>query len=206
MNLSLKDLPALGRPLLVLCIVLAACAGAIVYSGHAVKQAKTELSAAQGQLKEAHERVQRSGEERDMIQKYKDTYLQLVQQGLVGDEQRLSWLDALRIANAQSQLYGVDYEVGTQQAYSFASEAGAGSLAVQQSVMKLRMGLLTENDLFTFFQVLAAQKVGAFSVNQCNLQRLVPAASKPANQPTLKAECDVAWITIPGPTTSEGGS
>ena len=125
---------------------------------------------------------------------------------MVGEEQRLSWLDALRGANAQSQLYGVDYEVGAQQPYSFSSEAGANGLAVQQSVMKLRLGLLNESDLFTFFRALAAQKVGAFSVNQCNLQRLVPETTKPANQATLKAECEVAWITLPGPTAAEGGS
>jgi hypothetical protein len=206
MNLSLKDLPALGRPLLALGVVLVACAGAIVYSAHAVKQARAELAAAQAQLDEARGRVQRSGEERDMIQKYKDSYLQLVQRGMVGDEPRLSWLDALRAANAQSQLYGVDYELSVQQPYPYPAEAGTGGLTVQQSVMKLRLGLLYEGDLFNFFQALAAQNVGAFSVNQCNLQRLVPEISKPANQPTLKAECDVAWITIAGPTAAEGGS
>jgi hypothetical protein len=206
MGLSLKDLSALGQPLLVLCIVLAACAGAIAYSSRIVQHAQAELGEARGQLEEARGRVSRSGEERDVIQKYKDAYLQLMQFGMVGDEQRLSWLDALRAANAQSQLYGVDYEVGVQQPYSFASEAGANGLAVQQSVMKLRLGLLNESDLFSFFQALAAQKVGAFSVNQCNLQRIVPETTKPANQATLKAECEVAWITLPGPTAAEGGS
>ena len=206
MNLSFKDLPALGKPLLVLAIVLAVCVAAIMYSARAVTQAQVELVAAQGQLNEARGRVSRSGEERDVIQKYKDSYLQLVHFGMVGEEQRLSWLDALRSANAQSQLYGVDYEVGAQQPYSFSSEAGANGLAVQQSVMKLRLGLLNESDLFTFFRALAAQKVGAFSVNQCNLQRLVPETAKPANQATLKAECEVAWITLPGPTAAEGGS
>ena len=53
MNLSFKDLPALGKPLLVLAIVLAACVAAIMYSARAVKQAQVELVAAQGQLNEA---------------------------------------------------------------------------------------------------------------------------------------------------------
>jgi hypothetical protein len=206
MGLSLKDLSTLGQPLLVLCIVLAACAGAIAYSSRTVQHAQAELGEARSQFEEARGRVSRSGEERDVIQKYKDAYLQLMQFGMVGDEQRLSWLDALRTANAQSQLYGVDYEVGVQQPYSFASEAGANGLAVQQSIMKLRLGLLNETDLFSFFQALAAQKVGAFSVNQCNLQRTVAETTKPANQATLRAECEVAWITLPGPTAAEGGS
>ena len=43
MNLSFKDLPALGKPLLVLAIVLAVCVAAIMYSARAVKQAQVEL-------------------------------------------------------------------------------------------------------------------------------------------------------------------
>ena len=84
-----------------------------------------------------------------------------------------------------------------RQPYGFATEAEAGSLPVQQSIMKLKIGLLYEDDLLTFFQVLAQQNVGAFSVNQCSLQRLVPERRPSRLNPTLRAECDVGWITIP---------
>jgi hypothetical protein len=71
---------------------------------------------------------------------------------------------------------------------------------MQQSLMKLRFGLLYEDDLIRFFQRLAAENVGTFSVNQCSLQRIGPADPfQAANQPMLKAECEVAWITIPPP-------
>ena len=43
---------------------------------------------------------------------------------------------------------------------------------MQQSMMKLKLGLLHETDLLNFFRVLAEQQVGAFSVNQCSLQRI----------------------------------
>ena len=71
-------------------------------------------------------------------------------------------------------------------------------------MMKLKLGLLYETDLLTFFRVLAQQKVGAFAVNQCRLQRLTAGLSQPFNQPTLRAECDVAWITIPPPAAGRG--
>ena len=47
--------------------------------------------------------------------------------------------------------------------------------------MKLRLELLHEGDLFRFFQALAAQKVGRFTVNECKLQRL-PVESRGAGQ------------------------
>jgi hypothetical protein len=206
MKLGLRDLPALGQPLIVLGVILAVAAAGVVYTGKLIKQGRADLAAAQVQLKEANERVSRSGEEVDTLRRYIGPYQELERRGIVGEEQRLNWIDALRVANIDAQLYGVDYEVGSQVPYSFVEEVNAAGLPVQQSVMKLKLGLLYETDLLTFFRVLADQHVGEFAVNQCALQRLTSDVSKPLNQPTLRAECDVAWVTIPPPAAAEGGS
>lgn len=206
MGLSTRDIPALGRPLLALGLVVGLSAGSILLAERLVKEARGSLTKAQADLGEARKRVQRSGEERDTILRYVAPYQTLAQRGIVGEEQRLAWVDALRAANNEAQLYGVEYEVGAQQAYAFAAEAGAGSLPVQQSLMKLKFGMLYEDDLLSFFQVLAAQDVGTFTINQCALQRLVPEVVRPTNTATLRAECEVAWITIPAPAPAEGSS
>jgi hypothetical protein len=205
MALSAKDLTALGKPLAVLAIVILAGVTGAWYSGRAVKKADADLSAARAQHIEALERVTRSGDEYNTIVTFTPQYRELERRGLVGEEQRLSWVDALRTANADTQLYGVDFEVGPQQPYAYAAELNAGSLPMQQSLMKLRFGLLYEDDLIRFFQRLAAENVGTFSINQCSLQRLGPAEPfQAANQPMLKAECELAWITIPPSAPAEG--
>lgn len=206
MKLALQDLPALAQPLITVVAIVALCGAAIVYTGKLIKQGRADLAAAQGKLNEARQQVARSGDEVATLRTYIGPYQELEQRGIVGEEQRLNWIDALRVANLDAQLYGVDYEVGAQTAYGFAEEVNAGGLPVQQSTMKLKLGLLYETDLLTFFQRLAEQNVGAFSVNQCKLQRLTSNVSKPLNQPTLRAECDVAWVTIPPPAPAEGGS
>ena len=206
MKLALRDIPALGPPLVILGAILALGAAGIAYTGKLIKQGQADLAAAQGKLKEARERVSRSGDEVDTLRRYIGPYQELVRLGIVGEEQRLNWIDALRVANVDAQLFGVDYEVGSQIPYSFAAQVNAEGLPVQQSTMKLKLGLLYETDLLTFFRVLARQNVGAFAVNQCTLQRLTSDVSKPVNQPTLRAECDVAWVTIPPPAAPEGGT
>lgn len=206
MNISLRDLPALGRPLVVVIVILGLCAGGVIYTGKLIKQGRADLAGAQTKLKEARERVARSGDEVDTLRKYIDPYRELEQIGIVGEEQRLNWIDALRVANVDAQLYGVDYEVGSQTPYSLRAEVNAGGVPVQQSTMKVKLGLLYETDLLTFLRILARQNVGAFTVNQCNLQRLTSDVSRPVNQPTLRAECELAWVTIPPPTAEETGS
>jgi hypothetical protein len=205
-NLSSQDLRALTKPLIVLLVVAAAGAGLVVYSSQAVKKSKGEVEAQESALIEARNRVQQSGQEKDLIDRYVEPYRQLERLGVVGDEQRIGWIDALRAANREADLYGVEYDVGPQQPYTFVSEVSAGPLAVHQSIMKLRLGLLHEGDLFRFFQALAAQKAGTFSVNACILEPLKVDLAVPVNQPTLHAECELAWITIAGPSAQEGKS
>jgi hypothetical protein len=205
-NLSSQDLRALTKPLIVLLVVAAAGAGLVVYSSQAVKKSKGEVEAQESALIEARNRVQQSGQEKDLIDRYVEPYRQLERLGVVGDEQRIGWIDALRAANREADLYGVEYDVGPQQPYAFVSEVNAGPLAVHQSIMKLRLGLLHEGDLFRFFQALAAQKAGTFSVNACILEPLKVDLAVPVNQPTLHAECELAWITIAGPSAQEGKS
>jgi hypothetical protein len=203
MKLALSDINALGKPLITLVVVLACGAGASVYCHRLLQQAAADLASAKQKLAEAQKRVQQSGDERDTILRYIGPYRELAQRGVVGEESRLEWVDALRAANSRAKLYGVEYEVGAQQPYAFLNEVQAGKLPVQQSVMKIRLGLLYETDLLQFLRVLQAQNVGAFSVNQCNVQRLAGPVTKPANAPTLRAECDISWITIPAPGTEE---
>jgi hypothetical protein len=204
LNLSAQDLRALSRPLIVLGVVAALSAAVIAYSGRAVKNAQAQVKAEESSLIDARNRVQQSGDEKRVIQQYMEPYKQLERAGIVGEEQRISWIDALRAANQEADLYGVEYDIGPQQPYAFVNEIDAKNLSVRQSILKLRLGLLHEGDLFRFFNALAAQKVGRFSVNQCSLKRLPVDLAVPTNQPTLNAECELAWITIGGPSAEEG--
>jgi hypothetical protein len=198
-NFSSRDLRALSRPLLALGIVGVIAAAAVAYSGKAVTAAKAEVKSQEAERIEATNRITRSGQERGIIERYIEPYKELERNGIVGEERRIGWIDALRAANQEADLYGVEYQVSPQQAYSFSGEVGAGPLTVHQSLMKLRFELLHEGDLFRFFDALAAQKVGRFSVNQCTLTRLPVDLAVPVNQPTLSAQCELAWITIAGP-------
>lgn len=196
---SVRDLRALSKPLLTLGIVGAIAAAAVWYSGKAVTGAQAEIKGEEAKRIEARNQIQRSGQEKSVIEHYIEPYRELERAGIVGEERRIGWIDALRAANQEADLFGVEYEVSPQQAYSFSGEVGAGPLTIHQSLMKLRFALLHEGDLFRFFDALAAQRVGRFSVNQCTLTRLPVDLAVPVNQPTLNAQCELAWITIAGP-------
>ena len=203
LNMSSKDIRGLFQPLLLLVIIIGASVMALRYTDASVKKAQQGVSAQERLLSEARNKVQQSDQEKGVIERYVEPYMELERAGIVGEEKRISWIDALRAANSEADLYGVEYELEPQKPYAFKSEVAADALPIHQSVMKLRFEMLNENDLLHFFQALAAQKVGRFTVNECKLQRLPVNLAVPVNQPTLRVECEVAWITIAGSVPEE---
>ena len=153
-------------------------------------------------MREARTRLQKSGDEKEIIVRELPGYQYLQRIGFIGDEQRLNWLEGLRLANQQARLFGVQYQISSQQPYPYAAELDPGQLTLHQSVMKLNFQLLHEGDLMSFLGTLAKQNAGFFSVNQCRIERLSTSGSI-RFRPNLRAECDIAWITLradsPGP-------
>ena len=189
------DLQALRTPLLVFAGVALLCALAVYYSGRLMIAARQQLAQQQVQLKEARTRLHKSGEEKDIIVRYIDGFRQLERSGFVGEEQRINWLDGLRVANQQADLFGVDYQIGAQRPYAFASEFNPGALALNQSIMRVRFRLLHEGDLERFLAALARQGNGIFTVDQCALRR-IDTRGVIRYQPNVNAECDLSWLTI----------
>src|SRR5688572_29029519 len=192
--MNAEDLQALKAPLLVLVIVLLAGAGAIYYSDRLKVESRQQLVQQQKQLKDARTRLQKSGDEKDLIVRYLDGYRQLERAGFVGEEQRINWLDGLRIANQQADLFGVTYQIGTQAPYAYAAQYDPGQIVLNQSVMRLDFRLLHEADLMRFLTALSRQGGGLFSVDQCMLKR-IDNRGVIRYQPNLTAECDLSWIT-----------
>jgi len=189
------DLQALKAPLIVLLAVLLASAAAIYHFDRLKTEARQQLTQKQALLKEARTRLQKSGEEKDIIVKYLGGFRQLESAGVVGEEQRINWLDGLRLANQQADLFGVDYQIAMQRPYPYAADFNPGQLALNQSLMQLRFRLLHEEDLMRFLTALARQGGGIFTVDQCVMKRL-DTGGVIRFQPNVSAECDLSWITL----------
>jgi hypothetical protein len=68
--------------------------------------------------------------------------------------------------------------------------------------MKLEMPLLHENDLLGLLADLSSQVQALVSVKSCKLER-IPAPPAQTNAATLKAACEIDWITLQENAVSE---
>src|SRR5690349_12037042 len=123
-----EDIQALRAPLVafVMAIILSACA--IMYSRALLNDARTLLTRAEVQLANERSRVHGATENNTMIARYTGPYQQLAHAGFVGEEQRMNWIDGLRLANREARTFGVEYDIGAQRPYAYAAEVNPGPL------------------------------------------------------------------------------
>ena len=201
--MNADDLNALRNPLLLLVAVIAAGIGGIYYLDQNLAAAKRDLAQQTTQMRDARTKLQRSGDEKNIIVRFLPDYQKLEKLGFAGEEQRLNWVEGLRLANQEAQLFGITYQIGAQQPYPYASDLNPGQLLMHQSAMKISYSLLHEGDLMTLLRTLGKQGAGFFSVNQCQIERSGAGATVNVRyQPNLRAECELTWITVSAPTTA----
>lgn len=136
--------------------------------------------------------AQVDSEKRD-IRNFQHRYVALRQRGLIGDERRLAWLDAIRQTQDQLRLPPLSYEIEPQQVVTLEAPLDLGDLQLRGSRMHLHMELLHELDLFNFFASL--HDTSYFAVQDCSIKRLGVVAGTPGAS-TLGADCTLNWITL----------
>jgi len=188
------DLQALRTPLLVLVAVLLVAAAAVYSTEQLKSSSERQLAQQQARLNEARTRLQKSGDEKNIIVRYRDAFRALQRGGFVGDEKRINWLDGLRLTNREADLFGIDYQIGAQKKYQYAADLDPGQVELFESVMRLRFRLLHEEDIIRFFDLLARQNLGLFHVDRCDMRR-IDTRGVIRFQPNVSADCEVSWIT-----------
>ena len=188
------DISALRKPLVLLAALVVAAAAMFHVVWQRVDDAQQRLRQESARTREAQMRLQLSGREREVIAQNLDAYRELERAGFVAPEQRINWVTGLRDANQAAGLFGIDYQIGAQRVYRGAQQLNAPQLEVLESPMRLKAGLLHEEDLMRLFDALEAQHLGLYVLEECTLKRL-PTSGALRYQPHLDAECQMAWLT-----------
>ncbi|MET0265043.1 MAG: hypothetical protein ABW202_05465 [Duganella sp.] len=154
----------------------------------ALAQAQRERNAA------ATRYAQLDNEKRD-IRNFQQRYSELRQRGLIGEERRLEWVDAIRQVQESRRLPPLSYEIDPQQPVRLESALDLGEYTLQGSRMRLHMELVQDMDLFDFFADLHER--GFFALQDCSIKRLASAVQATATgAATLGADCTLNWITM----------
>ena len=136
-------------------------------------------------------------EEERLIIEYFPSFRELHQQGIIGEEHRLDWLEVLRDLGSSLKLSGLSYTIESQKPYAPSFAVNLSSYGLFRSTMRLNMQLLHEGDLFNLLEALNRQALGSFTVSSCRLNNnVVDDSSSDANRSNVTAECSLDWLTL----------
>lgn len=176
------------------------CAGVLLGAALLVGAASWYWAQQAGELAQAAQvraaaagRFQNVESEKQDIAIYQPRFMELQAGGLVGDENRLAWIEAVKAIQGNRKLVSASYEIEPQQALVSASPMALGDYQLRGSRMRVELGLVHELDLFHFIDDLRG--AGRFTVQDCKLKRTeAPAESVGVARQT--ANCTLVFLTL----------
>jgi hypothetical protein len=169
-------------------------------SWYAARQAQALAQAVQVRAAAAG-RFQNVESEKQDIALYQPRFAQLRAGGLIGDENRLAWIEAIKSIQDQRKLVSASYDIEAQQALVFAAPMAFGDYQLRASRMRVELGLVHELDLFRFIDDLRG--AGRFTVQDCTVKRNdVPADA--IGVARLTARCTLLFLTLGKPVPAQG--
>lgn len=135
-------------------------------------------------------------EEERIIKSYYPLYKSLERDGVIGEEQRLDWVDTLRAVAVNIKLPSLRYEISARAPYKPDYALDTGVFQLYASQISLRMGLFHEGDLVTMLDALNLNSPGIFSVKSCKLSRSSGVLQRNPARENIKADCQLRWVTL----------
>lgn len=200
MKFSKSDFHLIRWSVLAICASLLVSAIALYSSGHYADKAQKERRNAQNILNDARNHLAAILQDRENMDIYASEYGALIENEIIGDDQRLDWMEGLEKIRRQNLVASFSYAIAPQKIYTPQPPIDSGNFDIRYSEMKLQIDLLHEEQLPDFFNALRSQIKGWYQLEGCTLQRSTTINEDIDSITTatayIKAECSGGWITL----------
>lgn len=195
MNLTRDEWRRLALPIAAVLACLAAGAALIVWLQGEQRRAGQALAGARQERSQAVDRLNRIAEEEREVNDKLAIYRRLKTLGILGEEQRLEWADAMTRIRTGRELLDLRYTVDRQK---LLTSVGAKPTGVDfyASTMKVQIALLHEGDLLGFLHDLRESGKAYYAVKKCSIGRTGVAPTGTSIVPRLRADCEIDLITV----------
>lgn len=196
MIIEAADLRKLVPSIAGLVIMIAAGVAAILFTTRLGTQARTERDNARQMFSEADRKLRQIRSEEIQIRSNSNVFSELQKRGIVGEEQRLDWVELIKATQDNLRLREVRYEIAPQRPLDSKHSDAESTLAFYASTMSLQMQLLHEEDLLRFLAEIRQRATALIHIRRCDLSRSSSNADSGVPNANLQAECVIDWITV----------
>jgi hypothetical protein len=163
-----------------------------------VDKAQIEQRQLESQQREIRARLSRAPDEERELRNKIALFQQLQERGIIGQEERLNWVEQIARIKTARRLFDLQYEIAPQKPLGdslLPGGAQAGDYEFMSSTMNLQMPLLHENDLLGFLADLRQNVHAHLLVRDCSIERM-PQTPERGVAAQLRAACTIDWVTL----------
>ncbi len=147
-------------------------------------------------------KINSSVESNQIIDEFESNFLKLVNQGVVGAEDRLSWFETIQNTAKKRGMPSVKYSISTQEKLKEKNlRKDYRGIDVFKSVMTLDIKMAHEGDLFALLNDLKKAD-GLFAVDRCDVKKTSKRTVDIEN--AMKAYCELGWYTFRSSKSKKG--
>ena len=141
-------------------------------------------------------KIDSSVENNQIIDQFETNFLKLVNQGVVGTEDRLSWFETIQNTTRKRGMPSVKYSISSQELVKEKNlKREYRGINVYKSVMTLDIKMAHEGDLFALLNDLRKAD-GLYTVDKCRIEKVSLKSINSNNN--MKAYCELGWYTFRG--------
>lgn len=194
--------PAMSRALSVFIFVFVISAIVVSASFYYLDGIGQDEQAAKRAMRIWQSKIDKSVEKNQIIDAFETKFVRLVNRGVVGSEDRLSWFETIQDTTERRGMPSVIYSISSQQPFIENNlKKEFKGVDVYKSEMTLDINMAHEGDLFSLFNDLR-QANGLFAIDSCNITKINKRDISVNSR--MKAFCELGWYTIKGTNANVG--
>ncbi len=189
-KLTREDFQRLRRELITFAAITVFAIAFHFGSNYLEQSLLEKVSNAQAQLNEAHSQLSLVQQELTDLHRYLPRYQRLIAEHIIGDEQRLEWIETLESIQANLHLPGLKYDFDPRR--PLAAPVGLTLMhhKLLTSPMKLEVFTLHEEQLVNTLEAIHQRVVGLPVLRGCEMTPTSTGNARTATQ------CQYDWITL----------
>lgn len=154
-----------------------------------------------GEMRSWRNKIEVANKNNQILVQHEDTFKKLKDKYVIGDENRLSWVEVVQKVADSRRIASVKYNIASQELLdkNTLGKKYAG-IDVFKSVMSLEMKFIHEGDLFVMLNALRDEAKGLVAVDKCDVELI----NKEVNDgiigqnitDNMRAYCELSWYTL----------
>lgn len=192
------DWSVLKGPMIVFTFSLALSAGLVAGTWYFKDTMQKKYNVEKQRFQTVSNQYLAVDQEEKQVKQFLPGFIQLYNEGLLGEERRLNWIETLRAAGDRIELLSLRYEIDSQSPYTPDYSINSGIYRMFSSPMKLTMDLLHMGDLDRLLHELNERAQGIYNVSSCRFTRKGGGSVdfKAEIAPNISAECELKWFNL----------